>query len=220
MPFFLYLVYFEQYRNLERDQNCNEKRGQDWDRKREPYGKKCPTDAFETETRARQKRESKRIQYNVQNWRSELPANDMMWREWDQDYNLVLPDRPKISLYRHRIILNVIILFRSMDAFTFLQLFSKCNNINDNYEVGDRWWRRGGGWRAHGAGVAARALCRTGDVALRCLRAARPLAHRIRLGPRRRSEASLTYLNVYKLVFAYLNVSYNYRETADISIRI
>ncbi|GBP90556.1 Brefeldin A-inhibited guanine nucleotide-exchange protein 3, partial [Eumeta japonica] len=60
-------------------------------------------------------------------------------------------------------------------------LFSKCNNINDSYEVGGRWWRRGGGWRARGAGEAARALCRTGDVALRCLRAARPLAHRMQV---------------------------------------
>ncbi|XP_045537177.1 brefeldin A-inhibited guanine nucleotide-exchange protein 3 isoform X2 [Papilio machaon] len=42
------------------------------------------------------------------------------------------------------------------------------------------WWRRGA--RAGGAGggaEAARALCRAGDVALRCLRAARPLAHRM-----------------------------------------
>ncbi|XP_059048707.1 brefeldin A-inhibited guanine nucleotide-exchange protein 3 [Achroia grisella] len=37
------------------------------------------------------------------------------------------------------------------------------------------WWRRAGG----GGGSAARALCRGGDVALRCLRAARPLAHRM-----------------------------------------
>ncbi|XP_026746313.1 brefeldin A-inhibited guanine nucleotide-exchange protein 3 [Trichoplusia ni] len=53
------------------------------------------------------------------------------------------------------------------------------------------WWRRGssgaskgargsGGAGARGAGgEAARALCRAGDVALRCLRAARPLAHRM-----------------------------------------
>ncbi|XP_034834519.1 brefeldin A-inhibited guanine nucleotide-exchange protein 3 [Maniola hyperantus] len=43
------------------------------------------------------------------------------------------------------------------------------------------WWRRGkavtGG--GTGGGEAARALCRAGDVALRCLRAARPLAHRM-----------------------------------------
>lgn len=43
------------------------------------------------------------------------------------------------------------------------------------------WWRRGSaGQGARGAGgEAARALCRAGDVALRCLRAARPLAHRM-----------------------------------------
>ncbi|XP_022822877.1 brefeldin A-inhibited guanine nucleotide-exchange protein 3 [Spodoptera litura] len=48
------------------------------------------------------------------------------------------------------------------------------------------WWRRGPGTNggkgagAGGAGgEAARALCRAGDVALRCLRAARPLAHRM-----------------------------------------
>ncbi|XP_072944914.1 brefeldin A-inhibited guanine nucleotide-exchange protein 3 [Epargyreus clarus] len=42
------------------------------------------------------------------------------------------------------------------------------------------WWRRGGRSGAGGgAGEAARALCRAGDVALRCLRAARPLAHRM-----------------------------------------
>ncbi|XP_052743496.1 brefeldin A-inhibited guanine nucleotide-exchange protein 3 [Bicyclus anynana] len=43
------------------------------------------------------------------------------------------------------------------------------------------WWRRGKGVTggAAGGGEAARALCRAGDVALRCLRAARPLAHRM-----------------------------------------
>lgn len=44
------------------------------------------------------------------------------------------------------------------------------------------WWRRGAraATSAGGAGgEAARALCRAGDVALRCLRAARPLAHRM-----------------------------------------
>lgn len=48
------------------------------------------------------------------------------------------------------------------------------------------WWRRGPGTSGKGAGgaggaggEAARALCRAGDVALRCLRAARPLAHRM-----------------------------------------
>ncbi|CAK1555734.1 unnamed protein product [Leptosia nina] len=44
------------------------------------------------------------------------------------------------------------------------------------------WWRRGSTSRVvggNGAGEAARALCRAGDVALRCLRAARPLAHRM-----------------------------------------
>ncbi|RVE45506.1 hypothetical protein evm_009845 [Chilo suppressalis] len=39
------------------------------------------------------------------------------------------------------------------------------------------WWRRSG--HVGGAGEALRALCRGGDVALRCLRAARPLAHRM-----------------------------------------
>ncbi|CAH2043984.1 unnamed protein product, partial [Iphiclides podalirius] len=44
------------------------------------------------------------------------------------------------------------------------------------------WWRRGAKAPSAGAGCAAeaaRALCRAGDVALRCLRAARPLAHRM-----------------------------------------
>ncbi|CAG4960165.1 unnamed protein product [Parnassius apollo] len=44
------------------------------------------------------------------------------------------------------------------------------------------WWRRGragGAAGAGGAAEAARALCRAGDVALRCLRAVRPLAHRM-----------------------------------------
>ncbi|KAM3965804.1 LOW QUALITY PROTEIN: brefeldin A-inhibited guanine nucleotide-exchange protein 3 [Aphomia sociella] len=46
------------------------------------------------------------------------------------------------------------------------------------------WWKRGGSSSAGvggagGGGEAARALCRGGDVALRCLRAARPLAHRM-----------------------------------------
>ncbi|KAG6451415.1 hypothetical protein O3G_MSEX007130 [Manduca sexta] len=42
------------------------------------------------------------------------------------------------------------------------------------------WWRRGSNNRgAGGGGEAVRALCRGGDVALRCLRAARPLAHRM-----------------------------------------
>nr|XP_026495663.1 brefeldin A-inhibited guanine nucleotide-exchange protein 3 [Vanessa tameamea] len=43
------------------------------------------------------------------------------------------------------------------------------------------WWRRGRAGAGAGAagGEAARALCRAGDVALRCLRAARPLAHRM-----------------------------------------
>lgn len=43
------------------------------------------------------------------------------------------------------------------------------------------WWRRGsaGSAATRGGGEAARALCRASDVALRCLRAARPLAHRM-----------------------------------------
>ncbi|XP_049875804.1 brefeldin A-inhibited guanine nucleotide-exchange protein 3 [Pectinophora gossypiella] len=41
------------------------------------------------------------------------------------------------------------------------------------------WWRRGPRSPAGAGGEAARALCRAGDVALRCLRAARPLAHRM-----------------------------------------
>ncbi|KAI8439609.1 hypothetical protein MSG28_013335 [Choristoneura fumiferana] len=41
------------------------------------------------------------------------------------------------------------------------------------------WWRRGKHSGSNGGGEAARALCRAGDVALRCLRAARPLAHRM-----------------------------------------
>ncbi|XP_026321687.1 brefeldin A-inhibited guanine nucleotide-exchange protein 3 isoform X2 [Hyposmocoma kahamanoa] len=44
------------------------------------------------------------------------------------------------------------------------------------------WWRRGGRAAATAGGAggeAARALSRAGDVALRCLRAARPLAHRM-----------------------------------------
>ncbi|XP_047992815.1 brefeldin A-inhibited guanine nucleotide-exchange protein 3 isoform X2 [Leguminivora glycinivorella] len=41
------------------------------------------------------------------------------------------------------------------------------------------WWRRGKHSGSSSGGEAARALCRAGDVALRCLRAARPLAHRM-----------------------------------------
>ncbi|XP_045513105.1 brefeldin A-inhibited guanine nucleotide-exchange protein 3 isoform X1 [Pieris brassicae] len=48
----------------------------------------------------------------------------------------------------------------------------------DQDVVNNNWWRRGTRV-GHGAGEAARALCRAGDVALRCLRAARPLAHRM-----------------------------------------
>ncbi|XP_012550641.1 brefeldin A-inhibited guanine nucleotide-exchange protein 3 isoform X1 [Bombyx mori] len=49
-----------------------------------------------------------------------------------------------------------------------------CNNNSP-------WWRGGarGGCAVAARGEAARALCRGGDVALRCLRAARPLAHRM-----------------------------------------
>ncbi|XP_028164065.1 brefeldin A-inhibited guanine nucleotide-exchange protein 3 [Ostrinia furnacalis] len=49
-----------------------------------------------------------------------------------------------------------------------------------DYANNNAWWRRGsnsGG--SGGGGEALRALCRGGDVALRCLRAARPLAHRM-----------------------------------------
>lgn len=57
-----------------------------------------------------------------------------------------------------------------------LQLFSSWEQDVANNNV--RWWRRGRG-RVSSAGEAARALCRMGDVALRCLKAARPLAHRM-----------------------------------------
>ncbi|XP_050677037.1 brefeldin A-inhibited guanine nucleotide-exchange protein 3 [Leptidea sinapis] len=55
-------------------------------------------------------------------------------------------------------------------------LFSKWDQdvVNNNAT----WWKRRTGGR-NSAGEAARALCRAGDVALRCLRAARPLAHRM-----------------------------------------
>ncbi|XP_045500642.1 brefeldin A-inhibited guanine nucleotide-exchange protein 3 isoform X1 [Colias croceus] len=61
-------------------------------------------------------------------------------------------------------------------------LFSSWEQDIVNNNMG--WWRRGGrgagtGAGAGSAGEAARALCRAGDVALRCLRAARPLAHRM-----------------------------------------
>ncbi|KAJ0174537.1 hypothetical protein K1T71_009645 [Dendrolimus kikuchii] len=41
------------------------------------------------------------------------------------------------------------------------------------------WWKRGNANKSNGGGEAVRALCRGGDVALRCLKAARPLAHRM-----------------------------------------
>lgn len=59
------------------------------------------------------------------------------------------------------------------------QLFSSWDQDVANNNA---WWRRGAraATCAGGAGgEAARALCRAGDVALRCLRAARPLAHRM-----------------------------------------
>ncbi|CAB3234229.1 unnamed protein product [Arctia plantaginis] len=57
-------------------------------------------------------------------------------------------------------------------------LFSTWDQDETNNNVW--WWRRGSGASAaRGGGEAARALCRAGDVALRCLRAARPLAHRM-----------------------------------------
>lgn len=71
--------------------------------------------------------------------------------------------------------------------YIILQLFCTWEQDVANNNVW--WWRRGssgaakgakGGAGARGAGgEAARALCRAGDVALRCLRAARPLAHRM-----------------------------------------
>ncbi|XP_047032240.1 brefeldin A-inhibited guanine nucleotide-exchange protein 3 isoform X1 [Helicoverpa zea] len=55
-----------------------------------------------------------------------------------------------------------------------------CTWESDSHNNNVWWWRRGSsGTRGGGGGEAARALCRAGDVALRCLRAARPLAHRM-----------------------------------------
>ncbi|XP_053610535.1 brefeldin A-inhibited guanine nucleotide-exchange protein 3 isoform X2 [Plodia interpunctella] len=86
-----------------------------------------------------------------------------------------------------------------VDVFNFLQPVME-NNLNNDMSVPKiveacrqelftswdqdvannnvAWWKRGRN-NSCGNGEAARALCRGGDVALRCLRAARPLAHRM-----------------------------------------